>query len=98
MQPLTAELTNGMSATEFAPDATVTRGQTVTFLWRAEKGDVAEGMNMFTDVEADAYYHDAVLWAVQSSVTNGMSETTFAPDADCTRGQIVTFLYRTFAE
>jgi len=91
-------ITNGMSATEFAPNGTVTRGQTVTFLWRAERGNVAEGMNAFTDVEADAYYYSAVQWAVENGITNGMSNTTFAPANGCTRGQIVTFLYRTFAK
>ena len=91
-------ITNGMSATEFMPNATVTRGQTVTFLWRAAGAEAVEGENSFVDVETGAYYYDAVLWAVENGITNGMSETSFAPANGCTRGQIVTFLYRAFAE
>jgi len=91
-------ITNGTSADAFSPNATVTRGQTVTFLWRAEHGDEMDGEHGFVDVASDAYYHDAVLWAVENDVTNGTSNITFSPDNGCTRGQIVTFLYRTFAE
>jgi len=91
-------ITNGTSADTFSPNATVTRGQTVTFLWRAEHGFEMDGDHGFHDVASDAYYHDAVLWAVENDVTNGTSKTTFSPDNGCTRGQIVTFLYRTFAK
>ena len=87
-------ITKGTSATTFSPDADCTRAQIVTFLWRAQKSPAAIGVNPFTDVAADAYYVDAVLWAVEEKVTNGTSATTFSPDADCTRAQIVTFLYR----
>ena len=87
-------ITKGTSATTFSPDADCTRAQIVTFLWRAQKSPAAVGVNPFTDVAADAYYVDAVLWAVEEKVTNGTSATTFSPDADCTRAQIVTFLYR----
>ena len=88
-------ITNGMTATMFAPDATCTRGQSVTFLYRALKG-TASGSTNFTDVKSDAFYADAVNWAVASDVTNGTSNTTFSPNADCTRAEIVTFLYRAY--
>ena len=88
-------ITNGMTETTFAPDATCTRGQSVTFLYRALKG-TASGSANFTDVPANAFYADAVNWAVASDVTNGTSNTTFSPNADCTRAEIVTFLYRAY--
>ena len=88
-------ITNGMTATEFAPDATCTRGQSVTFLYRALKG-TASGSTNFTDVKSDAFYADAINWAVANNVTNGTSNTTFSPNADCTRAEIVTFLYRAY--
>ena len=87
-------VTSGTSATTFSPDATVTRGQTVTFLHRNAGSPEVSGTMPFTDVEADAYYAKAVQWAVQQKITTGTSETTFSPMSDCTRGQIVTFLYR----
>ena len=87
-------VTSGTSATTFSPDATVTRGQTVTFLYRNAGSPEVSGTMPFTDVEADAYYAKAVQWAVQQKITTGTSETTFSPISDCTRGQIVTFLYR----
>ena len=88
-------ITNGMTATEFAPNATCTRGQSVTFLHRALKG-TASGSANFTDVKSDAFYADAINWAVANNVTNGTSNTTFSPNADCTRAEIVTFLYRAY--
>ena len=88
-------ITNGMTETEFAPDATCTRGQSVTFLYRALKG-IASGSANFTDVASDAFYADAISWAVANNVTNGTSNTTFSPNADCTRAEIVTFLYRAY--
>ena len=88
-------ITNGMTETTFAPNATCTRGQSVTFLYRALKG-TASGSTNFTDVKPDAFYADAVNWAVASGVTNGTSATTFSPNADCTRAEIVTFLYRAY--
>ena len=87
-------VTSGTSATTFSPDATVTRGQTVTFLYRNAGSPEVSGTMPFADVEADAYYAKAVQWAVQQKITTGTSETTFSPMSDCTRGQIVTFLYR----
>lgn len=89
-------ITNGTSATTFSPDATVTRGQTATFLWRvAKQPQVDQTANPFADVTQDAYYYNAVLWAVAKEITNGTSSTTFSPDQGCTRAQIVTFLWRT---
>ena len=88
-------ITNGMTETTFAPDATCTRGQSVTFLHRALKG-TASGSANFTDVKSDAFYADAINWAVANNVTNGTSNTTFSPNADCTRAEIVTFLYRAY--
>lgn len=86
-------ITSGTSATTFAPDMTVTRAQTVTFLYRAA-GTPAVSGGSFADVDANAYYADAVAWAVSEGITSGTSATTFSPDAACTRAQIVTFLYR----
>ena len=88
-------ITNGMTETTFAPNATCTRGQSVTFLYRALKG-TASGSTNFTDVKSDAFYADAINWAVANNVTNGTSNTTFSPNADCTRAEIVTFLYRAY--
>ena len=88
-------ITNGMTETTFAPDATCTRGQSVTFLHRVLKGTASGSVN-FTDVPANAFYTDAVNWAVANNVTNGTSNTTFSPNADCTRAEIVTFLYRAY--
>lgn len=90
-------ITSGTSATTFSPDMTVTRGQTVTFLHRANGSPAASGSNPFTDVAADAYYTAAVQWAVAEGVTSGTGANTFSPDAPCTRAQIVTFLYRDMA-
>ena len=89
-------ITVGTSDTTFSPDATCSRAQIVTFLWRAEKSPAAGSSNPFTDVAADAYYANAVLWAVKENITAGTTTTTFAPDANCTRAQIVTFLYRMY--
>ena len=91
------EITNGVTADTFAPDATCTRGQIVTFLWRAEGKPASEAEIAFTDVPADAYFADAVAWAVENGITNGTSPTTFAPNDNCTRAHIVTFLYRDLA-
>ena len=86
-------ITMGTSATTFSPDATVTRAQVVTFLWRVN-GQPAAWNSGFTDVSADAYYAKAVAWAVQNGITTGTGFGVFSPDAACTRAQIVTFLYR----
>ena len=89
-------ITTGTTATTFSPDATCTRGQSVTFLHRALKGTAPTTVNGFTDVAADAFYADAVAWAVESGVTNGTTDSTFSPNNGCTRAQIVTFLYRAY--
>ena len=87
-------VTNGLSDTMFGPYESCTRAQIVTFLWRAAGSPEPTSMSMFTDVPASAYYAKAVAWAVENGITNGMTETTFAPDETCTRGQSVTFLHR----
>ena len=86
-------ITKGTSDTEFSPNATVTRGQTVTFLYRLT-GEKTNGNNPFTDVKTGDYYYDSVLWAYENGITSGTSDTTFSPNDNCLRGQIVTFLYR----
>ena len=91
-------ITKGTSGTTFSPNATCSRGQIVTFLWRSLKSPTAGSANPFTDVTADAYYADAVLWAVKEGITNGTSSTMFSPNANCTRAQIVTFIWRALAE
>ena len=87
-------ITKGTSDTTFSPNMTCTRAQIVTFLWRSEKSPAAGTANPFADVKSTAYYADAVLWAVREDITKGTTSTTFSPDADCTRAQIVTFLWR----
>ncbi len=87
-------ITKGTSETRFSPDDTCTRAQIVAFLWRSEKSPAAGSRNPFADVKSTAYYADAVLWAVKEDITKGTTNTTFSPDADCTRAQIVTFLWR----
>ena len=86
-------ITSGTTATTFSPDTTLTRSQTVTFLWRANGSPVVSG-GSFGDVAADAYYANAVAWAVFEGITSGTGGNNFNPDADCTRAQIVTFMYR----
>ncbi|MBR5328947.1 MAG: InlB B-repeat-containing protein [Firmicutes bacterium] len=87
-------ITAGTSATTFSPDDPCTRGQIVTFLWRFENKPAVSGSHPFTDVPKGFYYEQPVIWAVKEGITNGTSATTIEPDAKCTRGQIVTFLYR----
>ena len=91
----TPQITNGTSAKLFSPKTGCTRAQVVTFLWRAmgEPAPVSQA-NPFKDVKAGQYYSDAVLWAVEQGITNGTSADRFSPDSVCTRGQIVTFLWR----
>ena len=88
------DITKGTSDTTFSPNMTCTRAQIVAFLWRSEKSPAAGTANPFADVKSAAYYADAVLWAVKENITRGTTNTTFSPDADCTRAQIVTFLWR----
>ena len=87
-------ITKGTSETRFSPDDTCTRAQIVAFLWRSEKSPAAGTANPFADVKSTAYYAGAVLWAVKENITKGTTSTTFSPNADCTRAQIVTFLWR----
>ena len=87
-------ITKGTTNTTFSPNMTCTRAQIVTFLWRSEKSPAAGTANLFVDVKSTVYYADAVLWAVKEDITKGTTNTTFSPDADCTRAQIVTFLWR----
>ena len=87
-------VTTGTSANTFSPDLSCTRAQMVTFLWRANGSPKAAKANPFTDVSADAYYYDAVLWAAEKGITSGTTATTFSPDAVLTRSQTVTFLWR----
>ena len=92
-------ITKGTTETTFSPFETVTRAQVVTFLYRAENTpDVSDVEVSFTDVNEGAFYYDAMLWAVKNGITNGTTETTFSPNDGCSRGQIVTFLYRCLAE
>ena len=88
-------ITNGMTETTFEPDGVCTRGQIVTFLWRYYDTPTTENdEHTFSDVFGAEYFYKAVLWAVENGITNGMTETTFESNATCTRGQVVTFLYR----
>lgn len=89
------KITTGTGPLSFSPDEPCTRAQAVTFLWRASGSPTPENTTtVFIDVDASAYYYEAVLWAVEQGVTNGTSDVTFSPDAFCTRAQIVMFLYR----
>ena len=94
------QITNGTDATHFSPANTVTRAQAVTFLWRSMGEPQPNTTNSpFTDVQdRSSWYYDAVLWAVGEGITNGTSATTFSPDSTVTKGQMVTFLYRTVGE
>ena len=89
-------ITVGTSSTTFSPEATCTRAQSVTFLFRAAKAS-ADGTPAFSDVTANAYYAEAVKWATDNGITNGIGGGLFGPDNDCTRAQIVTFLWRLYA-
>ena len=91
-------ITTGTSATTFSPNATVTRGQTVTFLYRFAGQPAVSGSSSFADVNSSDYYAAAVQWAKEQGITSGTSATTFSPKSNCTRGQIVTFLYRQLAK
>ena len=92
-------ITTGTSATTFSPEATCTRGQVVTFLWRA-KGcpEPKSTKNPFTDVKKTDYFYKAVLWAVENGITNGTTATTFGPKDTCTSGHVLTFLWRANGE
>jgi hypothetical protein len=88
-------ITKGETDTTFAPDATCTRGQIVTFLWRFKNEPAPKSTTTpFTDLKSGAFYENAVAWAVEEGITKGTTETTFGPEETCTRGQVVTFLFR----
>lgn len=92
-------ITSGVDTTHFEPESTCTRAHAVTFLWRAAGQPEPKTTNMpFRDVKPGSYYEKAVLWAVENKITNGTSTTTFSPDENCTRAQIVTFLWRSEGE
>ncbi len=92
-------VTNGTAPDKFSPNATCTRAHAVTFMWRAMGSPKAQNpVNPFSDVKEKAYYYDAVLWAVEAGIVNGMAPGKFVPDGNCTRGQIVTMLYRLAGE
>ena len=91
-------ITKGTTDTTFSPNMNCSRAQIVTFLWRSENSPAAGTVNPFTDIKSGAYYADAVLWAVKEDVTKGTTDTTFSPSDNCTRAQIVTFIYRALAE
>ena len=94
---LSQGITTGTADGRFSPNAPCTRAQAVTFLFRASKAS-ADGAPAFSDVAADAYYAEAVKWATDNGITNGTTSSTFSPGSGCTRAQIVTFLWRLYAE
>ena len=91
-------IANGTGDTTFSPNANCSRAQIITFLWRAQQSPAAGALNPSTDVKAEAYYYAAILWAAEEKVANGTSAVTFSPDDSCTRGQIVTFIWRATGE
>ena len=91
-------ITNGTSEDTFSPDLPCTRAQSMTFLYRASKAKAPDGTPAFSDVAADAYYAAAVKWATENNITSGMGDELFGPDYECTRAQIVTFLYRLYTK
>ena len=92
-------ITSGVGGGLFAPGSTCTRGQVVTFLWRSMgEPEPAGSKNPFGDVKETDYFYNAVLWAVEKGITSGISATSFGPNADCTRAQVVTFLWRTMGQ
>ena len=91
-------VTEGMSETTFEPDAVCTRAQVVTFLYRMFRESAATGSTGFNDVPDGAWYAEAVKWAVDNGITTGVGKNLFAPNDKCTRGQIVTFLWRAYTQ
>ena len=91
-------ITGGIGNGLFGPELTCSRGQIVTFLWRAAGSPEPKALSTFTDVASDAYYAKAVAWAVENGVTTGTGDGKFSPDAPCTRGQAVTFLWRALGQ
>ena len=92
------KITSGTSATTFSPDETCTRDQAVTFLYRYTGAQASEKVSSFTDVtDTNAFYYDAVIWAAENGVALGLPDGSFLPNALCSRGEIVTFIYRAAA-
>ena len=92
-------ITFGITETYFGTEDLCKRSQVVIFLWRAKgKPEPTSTMHPFKDINTKAFYYKAMLWAVENSITAGMTSTTFAPNQTCTRGQVVTFLYRAFGQ
>ena len=91
-------ITSGTDATHFSPNASCTRAQAMTFLYRASGSPAVIGSATFSDVAANAYYADAVKWAEKDEITGGIGGGLFGADNDCTRAQIVTFLYRAYSK
>ena len=92
------DITSGTGNSTFSPNKGCTRGQVVTFLWRAKGSPSPKSTsNPFSDVKESAFFYSAVLWAIEKEITSGVSKTSFAPNKTCTRGQIVTFLYRSWS-
>ena len=92
------KLANGTDSISFSPEMTLTRGQAVAFLWRAAGMPEPAGTHTFADVADTDYYAKAVQWAAENGITSGTGDGCFSPEAPCTRGQIVTFLYRCFGK
>ena len=90
-------LIKGTSETTFSPNDTITRSQTVTFLWRSANSPETSAASIFTDIGEGAYYYDAVVWAAENKITKGTSATTFSPEDPCLRGQILTFMFNHMA-
>ena len=91
-------ITGGTGDGMFSPDAVCTRAQAVTFLYRAFSAAASDGVSSFSDVDADAYYAAAVRWAEQNGITGGIGGGLFGPDLDCTREQIITFIFRSLMD
>ncbi len=91
-------ITSGITKNSFQPNKTCTRSEIVSFIWRYEKSPVIEADNHFEDVKAGAWYEDAVIWANETGVTYGKTETTFAPGATCTRAEVMSFIFRDFVK
>ena len=91
-------ITVGTGSSLFLPDAACTRAQAVTLLYRANGSPAVSGSTTFSDVAADAYYASAVMWAAENGISNGIGSGSFGSDDDCTRAQLVTFLWRALAE
>jgi hypothetical protein len=91
-------ITTGVTAATFRPYDECKRGPVVTFLYRAKSGSINALSTAFSDVDMSLYYGDPVAWAIEQKITRGSTATIFGPEDDCTRGQVVTFIYRAYAK